>query len=334
MMFKRTRILLLLMSVMLLLSCNNNTTKNLEKRNDSSKVNTAKSEVIKVEFQIKETPMGSNEVVEDKEYLKQKNKQHTKKYYSYMPSDESTKGDFIYLDVTGQKHIMYINKDINANLYKWNTNENVLTRNSPVGHKMSYGIDVSKHNGDIDFNKVKNAGFEFVIIRVAYRGYGKKGKLVVDEKVQDNLVKAKNAGLKIGAYVFSQAINEKEAIEEAKLAIDLLKDTKLDLPIFFDPETIRNDIARTDDIDGEQFTKNAIAFMDEIKKANFETGFYSNMVWEDYYLDMSRLKDYTVWYADYSELPQTPYDFKFWQFSESGIVDGIDGAVDLNVWIK
>ena len=58
------------------------------------------------------------------------------------------------------------------------------------------------------------------------------------------------------------------------------------------------------------------------------------MVWEDYYFDMSRLKDYTVWYADYSELPQTPYDFKFWQFSESGIVDGIDGAVDLNVWIK
>ena len=98
-----------------------------------------------------------------------------------------------------------------------------MSQTAPKNSKMSYGIDISKHNGKIDFKKVKGAGFEFAFIRIAYRGYGKAGNLKEDEMYRENLKKAKEAGLKIGAYVFSQATNEAEAIEEAKFAIDLLK---------------------------------------------------------------------------------------------------------------
>ena len=209
-----------------------------------------------------------------------------------------------------------------------------MSKKSPVGYKMRYGIDISKHNGNVDFNKVKKAGFDFVFIRIAYRGYGSKGNLKVDEMQDKYLKEAKEAGLKVGAYVFSQSINEEEAKEEAKLAIDLLKDYKLDLSLVFDPETIKGDTARTDDISGEQFTKNAIVFCEEVKRAGITPAIYSNLVWEDYYYNLEKLKDYEIWYADYNKLPQTPYNFKYWQFSEVGIVDGIDGNVDLNVMIE
>ena len=105
------------------------------------------------------------------------------------------------------------------------------------------------------------------------------------------------------------------------------------MPLVFDPETIKGDIARTDDVTADQFTKNAIVFCDEVKKAGFTPAIYSNMVWEDYYYDLEKLKDYEIWYADYNKIPQTPYNFKYWQFSEVGIVDGIDGEVDLNIML-
>ena len=111
-------------------------------------------------------------------------------------------------------------------------------------------------------------------------------------------------------------MSKEEAVDEARFAIKLLKGYELDLPLVFDPETIRNDVARTDDISGEQFTKNAIAFLEEIKKEGYAPAIYSNLVWQDYYFDLSKLKDYEIWYADYSKLPQTPYDFTYWQFSE------------------
>ena len=228
---------------------------------------------------------------------------------------------------------MKINNNIKRNIYNWKDEEGVFSKKPPLGYNMSYGIDISKHNGKIDFKKVNEAGFEFVFIRIAYRGYGQKGILKVDEMQEVNLKEAKDAGLKVGAYVFSQAINEDEAREEANIAIDILKNYKLDLPFVFDPETIKGDIARTDEVTGEQFTKNAIAFCEEVKKAGFIPAIYSNIVWEDYYYDLEKLKDYEIWYADYNKIPQTPYNFKYWQFSETGIVDGVSGEVDLNVMI-
>jgi len=195
------------------------------------------------------------------------------------------------------------------------------------------GIDVSSHQGDIDWDDVAESGVEFVFIRIAYRGYGEEGKLVCDEKFESNYEGAVSAGLKVGVYFFAQAINEDEAIEEAEFVLDILDGRSLDLPIIYDPESILDDDSRTDDVTGEQFTLNTIAFCDYIKEAGYDTGYYANMLWEAYELDMSLIDVDYIWYADYEDVPQTPYEFQFWQYSESGSVDGIDGVVDLDLWI-
>lgn len=331
----RLRKALLLSALVLLFSCGKKKTVTVENSIDDKNDNEVKaSEVIDVKFELGESIENDDTIKEDANVLKSLDRMHSVKYYTYMPSPESTLGNFIYYDVRGNKRIMSIDDKAKPNTFEWKDNENVLTKNPPIGHKMSYGIDISKHNGDIDFIKVKDAGFDFVFVRVVYRGYGRQGKLVIDEMQSQNLKLARNAGLKVGAYVFSQAISEEEAIEEAKLAVELVKDYGLDLPIAFDPETIRSEIARTDNIEGDQFTKNAIAFAEEVKKSGFTPAIYSNMVWEDYYFDMEKLKDYEIWYADYNKIPQTPYEFKYWQFSELGIVDGVNGPVDLNVMIE
>lgn len=343
--WNRTIKIIMILTFILLTSCNNDAVLNNVKSSDVNKTNdnhdiedininkNIENGVIDVRFKLGKSKEYNNIVVEDTEKLKSEGKEHSVKYYSYIPLEKKDGQDFIYYDVGNNERYMKINENVLKNIYKWDDAEGVFSKKSPLGYKMSYGIDISKHNGNIDFKKVREAGFEFVFIRIAYRGYGQKGTLKVDEMQEVNLKKAKDAGLKVGAYVFSQAINESEAIEEAKLAINILDNYKLDLSLVFDPETIKGDIARTDDVTGDQFTKNAIVFCDEVKKAGFTPAIYSNMVWEDYYYDLEKLKDYEIWYADYNKIPQTPYNFKYWQFSEVGIVDGIDGEVDLNIML-
>ena len=329
-------ILLFMIIVFATVSCGKKTASvtNVETVETQNELNNDDSKVINVTFSLGESVKYDNEVKEDASAIKALKREHSVKYYAYHPSPESTIGNFTYYDVAGNKKIMTINENVPKNIYKWNDPEGVLSKKAPVGHKMSYGIDISRHNGDVDFIKVKDAGFDFVLVRIAYRGYGKQGRLVIDELQDQNLKLARNAGLKVGAYVFSQSINEEEAREEARLAIDLVKDYGLDLPLIFDPETVKAEIARTDNVEGDQFTNNAIAFCEEVKKAGFTPAIYSNMVWEDYYFDMEKLKDYEIWYADYSKIPQTPYNFKYRQFSEVGIVDGVKDFVDLNVMIE
>ena len=333
---KNIRIVILI--ALLLVSCSkqtksNNETKNLESVENSIASIDENQNTINVQFKLGKSKEYNNNVVEDTEKLKGEGKEHSVKYYSYIPMEKKDGQDFTYYDVGKNERYMKINNNIPKNDYKWEDSEGVMSKKAPIGHKMSYGIDISKHNGNIDFKKVKKAGFDFVFIRIAYRGYGMKGTLKVDEKQEVNLKTAKEAGLKVGAYVFSQSTSKEEAVEEAKLAIDLLKDYNLDLPLVYDPETIKGDIARTDDVNGAMWTECAIAFCEEVKKAGFKPAIYSNMVWEDYYFDLEKLKDYEIWYADYNKLPQTPYNFKYWQFSEVGIIDGVNGEVDLNVMI-
>ena len=110
-----------------------------------------------------------------------------------------------------------------------------------------------------------------------------------------------------------------------------LEGYELQLPVVFDPERIRDDEARTDDVAGEQFTKNTVLFCEKMKEAGYQPMVYSNMVWEAFEFDMEQLADYPIWYADYETMPQTPYDFTFWQFTEKGYVDGIEGQLDLDV---
>lgn len=338
--------LILIMSLLLSVACKNNKLTAVDNNSAISsfdeikgdvedETNSIISEKIDVKFSLGKSVEYNNNVVEDTKVLKKSGKEHSVKYYSYFPETKSDiENEYPYYDVGMNQRYLIHNKSLKQNNYVWSNENGVMSKTPPKNRKMSYGIDISKHNGNIDFKKVKEAGFEFIFIRIAYRGYGKVGNLKEDEMCKINLKNAKDAGLKLGAYVFSQAIDENEAIEEAKFAVDLLKGYELDLPLVFDPETIKGDIARTDNVDGLQFTKNAIVFCEEIKKSGFTPAIYSNLVWEDYYYDLSKLQDYDIWYADYSNIPQTPYNFKYWQFSEVGIVDGVSGLVDLNVMIE
>ncbi|MCR5698296.1 MAG: glycoside hydrolase family 25 protein [Treponemataceae bacterium] len=196
-----------------------------------------------------------------------------------------------------------------------------------------YGVDVSRHLGRINWKKVKKSGIDYAFIRIGWRGY-ESGILHVDERFHQNIKGALAAGLKVGVYVFSQAINEQEALEEAELALEQIKGYEISLPIVFDPEHIYPDAARTDKVSGKQFTKNAITFCEAIKKAGFEPMIYSNLRWQGFVFDMEKIQDYKMWYADYKKLPRTPYDFEFWQFTCEGKIRGIRPHCDIDLWIK
>ena len=244
----------------------------------------------------------------------------------------------VFRDVAGNNHIEIINGD--AKPARISTNDYKLTENgieiTGTGHRL--GIDVSFYQDNVDFEKVKNSGFDFVFIRAGFRGYG-TGSLNEDSKAVDNIKNALAAGLDVGVYFFSQAINEKEAVEEAEYVFDILEKAgvtspeELKMPIVFDPESIMNDSARTDGVTGEQFTLNSIAFCETVKEKGYEPCVYCNMLWQAFKLDLGILKDYKIWYADYEELPQTPYDYSYWQYSDTGHVDGVKGSVDLDIEI-
>ena len=146
-----------------------------------------------------------------------------------------------------------------------------------------------------------------------------------------------------GGYLMNRIIQKKygytlerekeleEAKEEADFVLEHLKGQELQMPVVYDPEHILEDEARTDGVTGEQFTQNAKVFCKAIEEAGYDAMIYSNMLWEAYELDLEKLSDYPVWYADYEELPQTPYRFSMWQYSSTGSVPGIDGNVDLDI---
>ncbi len=255
---------------------------------------------------------------------------------SSEPEAEASEGEkemLHFVDVFGEEYEVEIDPGIPKHPYD-------LSLFSHEGQKLTYdddtwtsrlGIDVSHHQGNIDWKAVADQGFEFAILRIGYRGYGKEGKVCPDTKYQEYIKGAREAGLDVGVYFFAQAINEDEAVEEAEFVLKILDGTKLDLPVVYDPESILDDEARTDDVSGEQFTKNTVAFLKTIKDAGYEPMVYSNMLWEAYELDLKELKDIPVWYADYEPLPQTPYDFIMWQYSNEGKVNGISGVCDLDI---
>ncbi|MCR4842903.1 MAG: glycoside hydrolase family 25 protein [Eubacterium sp.] len=256
---------------------------------------------------------------------------------SAASSDASSQSIFTFRDVLGNSYEAYL--DMAAALCPYDESLFVVDGSDASYEDDTYtswmGVDVSYHQGDIDWETVRADGYTFAIIRVGYRGYGEEGSLNEDEKFAEYAAQAKAAGLKVGFYFFSQAINEDEALEEAQFVISLLEREGLDpeLPVFFDPENISDDEARTDDVSGEQFTANAKIFCETIENSGYDSGVYANMYWEAYTLDMGELADYTMWYADYESIPQSPYAFSFWQYSESSSVSGISTECDTNLWI-
>ena len=199
------------------------------------------------------------------------------------------------------------------------------------GKKVSYvGVDISKAQDYIDFVKVKKAGIDFCMIRVGARGYG-SGQLIVDDYFTENIKRATDAGLEVGVYFFSQAITKEEAVEEANMVLENLGEYQISYPIAFDMEFIENDQARIDSLSKADKTAIAKAFLDTIAAAGYKTMLYGNKEWLIKEIDMSKLTAYDVWLSQLTDVPDYPYQFTMWQYSTQGSVDGIAGAVNMNI---
>ncbi len=192
------------------------------------------------------------------------------------------------------------------------------------------GIDVSRWNGTIDWKKAKESGIDFAIIRVGYRGYG-TGKLVQDPLAVTNLKGASAAGIKIGVYVFSQAINLEEAVEEASMALEMVKGYKLDYPIFIDSEysTSAKD-GRADSLSTAQRTAICEAFCKTIANSGYRTGIYASKSWFMYQLNVAELEKYHIWVAHYTTATDYARRYDMWQYTSTATVPGISGGVDMN----
>lgn len=192
------------------------------------------------------------------------------------------------------------------------------------------GVDVSYWQGEIDWQQVKQAGVEFAMIRLGWRG-SEQGLIFPDDYVQINYEGARKAGLKVGGYFFSQAITVEEALEEAAFVLDMVQSWQLDMPIVFDWEPVEPEV-RTAVVDRETLTACARAFCGEIQKAGFQPMIYFNPILAQERLNIQELAEFPCWLAMYDHPMDYPYRVDMWQYTASGIVPGIAGEVDLNLY--
>jgi GH25 family lysozyme M1 (1,4-beta-N-acetylmuramidase) len=206
--------------------------------------------------------------------------------------------------------------------YEFNSDGKLHTGNGVMG------IDVSKWNGNIDWNKVKNAGVNYVIIRVGYRG-SSQGALIDDSRFAANIKGATAAGLKVGVYFFSQAVDEVEAVYEASMVLDRISGYKISLPVFIDVEASGG---RGDSIDKATRTAVCKAFCATIASKGYTAGVYSNKTWLTSKIDVSQLSGYKIWLAQYATEVDYSGRYDMWQYTAKGTINGISGNVDLNLY--
>lgn len=206
--------------------------------------------------------------------------------------------------------------------------------------KTRIGIDVSAHQGYIDWQKVKASGIEFAILRAGYRGYI-TGTYNKDPYFEQNYSGAKAAGISVGVYFFSQAITVDEATAEAQFTLDVLNGRSLSEPIAFDTEYVDDSGARTNlaNLTTQQRTDFAVAFCEKIKSAGYSPMVYASKNWFYNDLEVSRLQSYTTWVAQYFTSTESAtwgtnynYPYKYWQYASSGKIDGIySGGLDMDI---
>lgn len=242
--------------------------------------------------------------------------------------------DHVIVASSGKYHFVPINYQL--------TQSQLLTENLDIlesgeiqylldGEVVSHrGIDVSKFQGAIDWELVAQDGVEFAFIRVGYRGYGSAGKLVEDERFDTNVQGALAAGIKVGVYFYSQAITEEEALEEADLVLQKIAPYNIECPVVFDVEKVSAG-GRMDEITVEERTHLTQLFCQTIENAGYHPMIYHNTEWGILALDLTALEGYDKWFAAYTDTLYYPYEYKVWQYSDTGKVQGINTDVDLNI---
>ncbi|MBR3641370.1 MAG: glycoside hydrolase family 25 protein, partial [Oscillibacter sp.] len=199
-----------------------------------------------------------------------------------------------------------------------------------------YGVDVSSHQGRIDWEAVASDGIDFAMIRVGYRGYGASGTLNRDKRYEENLRGARAAGLRTGVYFFAQAITVEEAIEEAEFVLDLLRGFSIDGPVSYDWE-MHDATYRVYGTPPAMATACAVAFCERIAEAGYTPMIYAGNYVTYVKYDQGAVSKYLSWYPSYKKetsaslVPPLVYRMDYWQYSDSGIVRGIEGRADMNL---
>lgn len=255
---------------------------------------------------------------------------------SVTPSPSPDPDDGKHVKVTfrdGSSEWITINDKIEKNNYDYT---NLVESGGKLkymsdGKNISFmGIDVSRYQKDIDFTRIKEQGIDFVMIRVGARGY-KNGTLAMDEYFEKNLNGALEAGLDVGVYFYSQAINTQEAEEEADIVLAAIAEKKITYPVAFDMEYVENDTSRIDTLTKDEKTLITAAFVNKIKDAGYRPMIYGNKEWLLKRIDITKFTTSSFWLAQDDEHPDYPYKFDIWQYTTEGEIYGIDGAVDMDI---
>lgn len=242
--------------------------------------------------------------------------------------------DSLVVAADGRYHFVPIRDDLKKNDYKnddlkiLETGEFQYVKDEQV---LSYkGIDVSRFQGDIDWNAVAEDGVTFAFIRVGNRGYG-TGAIVDDSMFEVNIQKANEAGIKVGVYFFSQAITEEEALEEVNYVLEKIAPYQVDCPVVVDLEMIAGAEGRADALTPEERTHIMKTFCDAVAEAGYKPMIYMNLEMAAIRINMEELEEYDKWFAYYNPDFYFPYEYQVWQYSEKGTVAGVSGKVDLDI---
>ncbi len=243
----------------------------------------------------------------------------------------------VYRGADGKYKFEPVNDSLPLSNYDWDGlrpgsgKELILEREGePASIK---GIDVSRYQGDVDWEKVAADGVRFVFVRLGYRGYS-EGALITDEKFEEYVKGAAQHGIWVGIYFVTQAITEEEAIEEAEFVLDSIRPYNITWPVVLDIEEAASATARTVGLKAKDRTDYTIAFCEKIREAGYTPMLYCNIRWYLEELELERLTAYDKWFAQYFNRPFFPYEFTVWQYTNTGRVDGIKGDVDLNISMK
>lgn len=253
-----------------------------------------------------------------------------------MEEDPSTDGKHTLIRLAdGTEEWVLISPYLKKNTYDFSnmTESSNLRKYTENGKKISsVGADISKHNGSVNFKSMKSAGVDYVMLRLGARGYS-TGQITLDDKFVENIEAAIEAELNIGVYFFSQAVNQEEAVEEANFVIQNLEPYKAHIgyPIAFDMENISNDNARIDGLSREDKTTIAASFMSGVQAAGYIPMIYGNKEWLIKNVDLTKLQDYDVWLSEDQDIPDYPYLYTMWQYTSTGVLNGVKGDVGLNL---
>ena len=193
------------------------------------------------------------------------------------------------------------------------------------------GVDISSHQGEVDWHALRRSGAEFAILRAGYRGYT-DGGLFEDPLFRSNAEQAAAADLAVGVYFFSQAITVEEAEAEARFVLELLEGLDITWPIAFDWEPVEAE-ARTDNLSGRDMTACALAFCKVIREAGYTPAIYTNQAQSRLYYGYAaeEMEKVHIWLADYQDAPEFGRTFHMWQFTDAGALEGVNVPVDLNL---